>query len=567
MVNSFLQFGLLLGLAALFSLIARAVKQPPLIAYLLAGIIAGPLFFDVLPTEDTLHLFARLGVAFLLFIVGLNLNFKSLREVGGVSVIAGVGTLAVVAGLSFLLAQFFGYSQTASLYLAVAFSFSSTVVVVKLLTDKKELDTLHGRIALGILIVGDFLVALLLMVVPVIGNADSGLIALQLVKALALIIGVFVVGLFVLPLIFSYAARWSENLFLVSAAWVLLVGALFSSFGFSIEVGALLAGMALASSRYAFEVSARMKGLRDFFMVLFFVYFGSLLTGPFTPELWRAAIIFSIFILIGKPLIVMAFMRFFGYRKRTNFFTGVGLSQISEFSLVLLLMGYTQGLIGQSVLTLGLLVAFITLGLSSYSVTYSHALFKMLAPLLSVFEGKAFDVDDLRMSKKYDVILFGYNRIGFSLLKAFTKAGKSCLIVDYNPQTILDLTKRGITCVYGDARDSELLEELRLEDAELVLSTIPDLEINRAILNAINSTSTLFIPTSHSLEHTDQLYKEGAHYVIMPHFLGGSYVAELLTRHNFSKGALVEEGKKQQRDMKERLREGQTHPTKDHYGR
>lgn len=567
MVSSFLQFGLLLGLAAVFSLIARLVKQPPIIAYLFAGIIAGPLFFNVLPAEDTLHLFARLGVAFLLFIVGLNLNFKSLRSVGGVSVISGVGTLALVAGLCFFLAQFFGYSLQTSLYLAAAFSFSSTVVVVKLLTDKKEIDTLHGRIALGILIIEDFIAALLLMVVPVIGDATSGVIMLQLLKALGLIVAVFIVGLYVLPFIFSYAARWSETLFLASTAWLLLIGSLFAHLGFSIEIGALLAGMTLASSRYAFDISSRMKGLRDFFMVLFFVYFGSLLTGPFTAHLWGAAIGFSLLILLGKPLIVMAFMRLFGYRKRTNFFAGIGLAQISEFSLVLLLLGFTQGIIGQPVLTLGLVVAFITLAISSYSLTYSHILFKALAPLLSIFEGKSFDVDDLRVSKKYDIILFGYNRIGFSLVKAFNHAHKSYLVVDYNPQTILDLTKRGITCVYGDARDSELLEELRLNEASMVISTIPDFDINLAIGNSIHSNHTLFIPTSHSFEQTNELYQKGADYVIMPHFLGGSYVADLLMRENFSRSALNEEGKKQQRDMKERVKEGQTHPTKDHYGR
>lgn len=567
MVSSFLQFGLVIGLAALFSLIARLVKQPPLIAYLLAGIIAGPLFFNVLPGDDTLHLFARLGVAFLLFIVGLNLNFKSLREVGGVSAIAGLGTLALIAGLSFFLAQFFGYPLTVSLYLAAAFSFSSTVVVVKLLTDKKEIDTLHGRIALGILIIEDFVAALLLMVVPVVGDASSSLIFIELAKAIGLIAGVFVMGLYVLPLIFSYAARWPETLFLASTTWLLLIGALFASLGFSIEIGALLAGMTLASSRYALDISSKLKGLRDFFMVLFFVYFGSLLTGPFTPELWRAAIIFSLLILLGKPLIIMAFMRGLGYRKRTNFFAGVGLAQISEFSLVLLLLGFAQGVVTQSALTLGLLVAFITLALSSYSMTYSHLLFKALAPLLSFFEGKSFDVDDLRVSKKYDIVLFGYNRIGFSLLKAFARSRKSFLVVDYNPQTILDLTKRGITCVYGDARDSELLDELRLNEASLVISTIPDFEINQAIGKAISSKETLFIPTSHSFEQTARLYKEGSPYVIMPHFLGGSYVADLLMDLNFNRNALVEEGKKQQQDMKERIKEGQTHPNKDQYGR
>ncbi len=465
MVNVLLQFGILLGLAALLSLIARALKQPPLVAYLIAGVVTGPLFLNVLPSGDVLDLFARFGVAFLLFIVGLHLNFKSLKEVGSVSTLVGVGTLAVVSGVSWGLARLLGFGPNVALYLAAAFAFSSTVVVVKLLSDKREMDTLHGKITLGILIVEHFVAALMLMVVPVIGTASSSIILLQLGKALALIVATVITGLVILPPIFSFAARWSDSLFLASTAWVLLVAAAFHSFHFSFEIGALLAGITLASSKYALDISTRMRTLRDFFVVLFFVYFGSLLVGPFTAELWIAAGMFSLLILIGKPLVVMSFMRFFKYKKRTNFFTGIGLAQISEFSLILLLVGFSQGVISQAVLSLGIVVAFITLTLSSYSLLHSHTLFRILSPVLSLFESRSFTVDDLQVSKKYHTILFGYNRIGLTLVRALQKANVSFLVVDYNPQTILELHKRGVPCVYGDAQDLDLLEELRLEDA------------------------------------------------------------------------------------------------------
>lgn len=565
MVNEFLQFGIIIGLAATLSLIARAIRQPPLIAYLIVGLVVGPLFLNF-PSSDLLHFFARLGIAFLLFIVGLSLNFKTLKDVGKVSFIAGVGTMAVVSILSYVIALYFGYSTTTALYLGAAFAFSSTVVVVKLLSDKREIDTLHGRIALGILIVENFVAAIMLILVPVIGEASTTTIILQLAKAAGLIIALFLTSWIILPLLFGIAARSSETLFLVSAAWALVVSAVFSATGLPLEIGALLAGIALASSKYALDISTKMKGLRDFFVVLFFVYFGSLLQGPFNTELIVAAITFSLFILIGKPIIIMAFMRAFGYKKRTNFFAGVGLAQISEFSLVLLLVGFTQGVISQSALTLALLVAFITLAFSSYSLSYAQPLFKALAPLLTIFESSAFDVDTLRKDKKYDIILFGYNRVGFTLIKAFERAQKSYLIVDYNPQVILDLGKRKINCVYGDAHDPELFQELRLNDAELVLSTIPDYDVNTLIRKAIHSKKTLFIPTSHTFENTEQLYNDGADYVIMPHFLGGNYVADMLFDKSFSRDVLATLGKKQRQELKERAREGHVHPSRERYG-
>ncbi len=566
MVNVFLQFGILLGLAALLSLVARALKQPPLVAYLIAGVVTGPLFLNVLPSGELLDLFARFGVAFLLFIVGLHLNFKSLKEVGSVSTLVGVGTLAVVSGVSWGLARMLGFGSNVSLYLAAAFAFSSTVVVVKLLSDKREMDTLHGKITLGILIVEHFVAALMLMVVPVIGIASSSVLLIQLGKALALIAATVITGLVILPPLFSFAARWSESLFLASTAWVLLVAAAFHALHFSFEIGALLAGITLASSRYALDISTRMRTLRDFFVVLFFVYFGSLLVGPFTVDLWVAAGLFSILILVGKPLVVMSFMRFFKYKKRTNFFTGVGLAQISEFSLILLLVGFSQGVISQAVLSLGIIVAFITLTFSSYTLLHSHALFSALSPVLSLFESRSFTVDDLRTSKKYHTILFGYNRIGFTLVRALQKARVSFLVVDYNPQTILELSKRGVPCVYGDAQDPDLLEELRLDEASVVISTIPDVSTNHLIYSAIKSKDTLFMPTSHSALHTEELYATGADYVIMPYFLGGSYVGDLLTE-TLTKEKLSEERAKQQRELKERTKEGQTHPTRESYGR
>ncbi len=566
-MDTFLELGVIVGIAALVSLILRVIKQPPIIAYLITGIIVGPLFLNLMHSTSFIELLAHLGVAFLLFIVGLSLDFKVLRQVGGISIVAGVGAMVAVSAVSFLIALRMGFAYTPALYLGAALAFSSTVVVVKLLSDKREIDTLHGRIALGILIVEDFVAALMLMIVPVAGTGDVSLIFFSLGKGVLLIIGVFVFSYLVLPMLFSLAAKTQETLYLASIAWALLVAIVFSYLGFSLEIGALLAGIALASSKYSLEISNKMKSLRDFFIVLFFVYFGSQLAGPLNAEIVIEACVFSAFILVGKPLIVMGFMRAFGYKKRTNFFAGVGLAQISEFSLILVLLGHTLGVVPQSLLSLTILIALITIAISSYNIYYSHAIFRFLSPLLAIFEGKKFDTDDIKKDKVYDIVLFGYNRIGFNLVKSFNKAHKKFIIVDYNPQTILELSRQGINCIYGDAHDLELLHELRLNEAKIIISTIPDFEANAAIRNSITSREVMFIATSHGFEDTERLYASGADYVIMPHFLGGAYVADLLLTDHFSKNLLMEEGRKQRRELKERVKEGQDHPSKDTYGR
>jgi len=563
----FLELALIIGIAAILALIGRMIKQPPIIAYLITGILVGPLAFGILSSTEIVHTLARMGVAFLLFIVGLNLDFRVLKEVWGISLIAGLVEILAVGLVTFLIAVGIGFASTPALFLAVAFAFSSTVVVVKLLSDRNELETLHGRIALGILIVEDFVAAIALMIIPVLGTGGAILIFLQLGKALLLIAGMFIFAYIFFPGVLPIVAKNQEVLFLFSVAWALIVAVLFDSLGFSLEIGALLAGMALATSKYSLEIRGKIKGLRDFFVVLFFVFFGSQLVGPITGKLIFGAIIFSAFILIGKPLIIMSIMRSFGYKKRTNFLTGISLAQISEFSLILILLGFNLGIVTQELFSLSILVALITIALSSYSIYFSQPLYKAMSGALNIFDGKRKELGTGKKNEDYDIILFGYNRIGFNLLKAFDKAKKKYVIIDYNPKTISDLSNKGVNCIYGDANDTELLQSVRINKAKIVISTIPNFDINLTIFNEIKNKKVIFIPTADRIVQARRLYECGADYVIMPHFLGGDYIAHLLVKDGFNKKLIDKEGKKQFRELAERLSEGHEHPRKDHHGK
>ncbi len=566
MVSLLLEIGLIIGIAAIISIIGRVIRQPPIVAYLITGVIAGPLFLKIVSPADTLQSLAHLGVALLLFIVGISLDFRVLKQLGGIAIVGGLATMAVVTTIMFFIAQALGFQLIAALYIALAFSFSSTVVVVKILSDKKEIDSLHGQIALGILIIEDFVAAIALMIIPVLAGGEAITIGLQISKALGLIAGVFIFGRFVFPFLLGIAAKSQEILFLFSIAWALIVSILFNAVGLSTEIGALIAGMVIASSKYSLEIKSKIKGVRDFFVILFFVFFGAQLAGPVTGSLIGKALLISIFILIGKPIIVMSFMRSFGFKKRTNFLAGTSLAQVSEFSLIVILLGFTLGHIPQEVFSLSILVALITIGISSYTMYFSHSIYESLSKFLNIFDGRRHELSKMPKGEIYDVILLGYNRVGFNLLKAFTLAKKKYLIIDYNPITILNLSRRGINCIYGDVNDTELLRSLNLDKVKIIISTIPEYGTNLSVLKAIQNKNVIFIPTSHEIQSAIELYKAGADYVIMPHFLGGDFMASMLVRDNFSKKALQDEGKKHIKDLHERLSEGHEHPRKDFYG-
>ncbi len=538
-----LYLSLIIVISAVLTVIARIIKQPPIIAYLIAGILVGPLFLKFIGPEtassELIQIFAHIGVAFLLFIVGLSLDLRVLKEVGGVSTIAGFAEIIITGLIGGIIALGLGFSNVSALYIGAALAFSSTVVVVKILSDKKEIDTLHGRIALGILIVEDFVAALALMAIPLIESGSSfSAVAYKFGFVIVLIIAILLGSTFLLNRLLNYLARNQEVLFLFGVAWALLLASLFDYLGFSLEIGALIAGMSLASNKYTLDLGGKIKPLRDFFVVLFFVFFGSQLASSISPELLKNAILLSLFIVIGKPIIVMTILRVFGYRKRTNFLVGSSLAQISEFSLILVLLGFKLGHLNQEVMSLAILVAIITIGTSSYSIYYAHTIFNKISSFLTIFESKKHKLESAKVKKDdYEIILFGYHRLGYKILEALKKLNKKFVVIDYNPKIILTLSKQKINCIYGDAGDKDFLSEINLDKAKLLISTIPDYSSNLTIKEKLRESKSkaIFIATAEQPRVALDLYKAGINYIIVPHHLGGEYAASMVINYGIDK--------------------------------
>jgi Kef-type K+ transport system membrane component KefB len=556
MVEVLTYLSLIIVVSAILTIIARIIKQPPIIAYLISGILVGPLVLNWIgpnsASEGMLQTFAHVGVALLLFIVGMSLDFRLLKEIGKISLIAGSIEIIAVGIIGFLVAICLGFSNIVSFYIGAAIAFSSTVVVVKLLSDKKELDTLHGKIALGILIVQDIAASILLMILPLLKyGGEISIIFKELAIAIILITAVFVLSGLLFNKFLTYLAKSQETLFIFAIAWALIISALFNKLGLSIEIGALVAGMSLASTKYTLDLESKIKPLRDFFVVLFFVFFGSQLSAPISAKLIIDALILSAIVMIIKPLVVMISLKFLGYTKRINLFASLSLAQVSEFSLILVLLGFNLGQVNKEIMNLAILVALFTIGLSTYAINSWHYIAEKLGGLLFLFDGKI-KAEEKTKKKGYEVILFGYHRMGYKLLEQIKKIGLSFVIVDYNPKVVSSLNSQKINAIYGDAANRNFLEEIDLDKAKLVISTVPEEVANMNIKEALNSkkSKATFIATAEQPRVAIDLYEAGADYVLIPHHLGGEYASFILEHFKDKKEEYKKMGKEHFKSLK-----------------
>lgn len=543
--DAFYEIAALLAVAAACGALAIWLRQPLIVAYIAAGLLVGPSGLGWVAASDQVDLLAQMGIALLLFVVGLRLDLHLIRTMGPVVLVTGLAQMAVMAALGFLLAVALGLAPMAALYVAVTLTFSSTIIVVKLLSDKREIDALHGRIALGILIVQDIVVVLAIIALTALGpEAASTLgrdVLLMLVKGGAFLIVVGLFARYVLPTLLHRLARSQELLVLAAVAWAVALAAIGAGLGFSKEVGAFVAGIAIASTPYRDAIGARLAGLRDFLLLFFFIDLGAQLGPGLTGEQVGAALLLSAFVLAGKPLIILAILGRAGYRKRTLSMTAFSLGQISEFSLILAALGLSIGHIDAEIVGLITLVGLITFSLSSYMISYSDLLYESLAPWLTVFERRvphreqAQDVQG--EDAKTDVILFGLGRYGSRIAHAMRQRGLKVLGVDFDPEAVRTHRQEGVWVRYGNAEDPELLATLPLNRARWVMSSIPQRAINLALLHALrhHGYRGRIAVTTHTPNTTKVLQAAGADLVLLPFADAANEVVDLLMMHDKGK--------------------------------
>ncbi|MCU0964253.1 MAG: cation:proton antiporter [Burkholderiaceae bacterium] len=497
MHGPFAEFALLLLICALVGAVFVRLRQPVLIAYIVVGIAVGPAVFGLVSAHDQIDLLAQVGVAVLLFAVGLKLDLHHIRHIGPVALATGLGQLAFTIVIGFGLVLALGKGVMEALYVAVALTFSSTIIIVKLLSDKRELDSLHGRIAVGFLIVQDLAVVIAMMVMSALrgagdaGGEPAGLLAVLLSlgwRLAAAAVAMFVLMRWVLPALVAAMARSQELLLVFAIAWGVVLAALGEWAGFSKEAGAFLAGFSLASTPYREAMNARLTGIRDFLLLFFFIDLGAKLELSTLGAEVVPAIVLSLFVLIGNPLIVMAIMGFMGFRRRTGFMAGLTVAQISEFSIVFVAMGISLGHVGVPALSLTTLVGLVTITASTYMILYAQPLYERLAPWLRIFERqhpKREAGSEPTGAAAPDAIVLGLGRYGRRLAHKLQEEGVNVLGVDFDPEVADAPASSGVEVRFGDAQDPEFLETLPLARTPWVVSTLPDLESNRVLLHAL----------------------------------------------------------------------------------
>ncbi|MEK6808685.1 MAG: cation:proton antiporter, partial [Nanoarchaeota archaeon] len=528
--------GIVVIFSAIIGFFIKFLKQPLLLAYIIAGFVIGPHFLNYISDQQTITTISELGITFLLFIVGLDFNIKKIKEANKGVFITGIIQVIMVFLIGFFIASWFKFNIMESAYIGLILAFSSTLLIVTILSDKNELDTIHGRIIIGILVLQDIIAILALSVLSDIQTISIFGIISSLAGGLILILTAFLSGKFILKQLFDFAARFPELLFIFSIAVVFFFSFFAVSLGLSMPIGAFIAGIIIANMPYSFELIGKVKPLSNFFNALFFVGLGMQIAPKFNDILIPMAIMLGVALVI-KPLIILVANLIIGYDAKTSFTTALNLGQISEFSLILASQGLFLGHISNNLFSLTIIVTVVSMTLSSYLLKYEKAIYYKLRTPLKFFEKNMKEHQNQTVNQliKAEVVVNGYRNIDTELLKTFSEHKKSFVIVDNDPNIINNLRYNAVSCIYGDIGESEIFNKIAFDSVEIVISTIADFESNLFLIKKLRkgNKKVIIIVTANKVKESLGLYESGADYVIIPSLITEKYVAVLF--EDFSK--------------------------------
>ena len=544
--------GLVFIIATAFAFIAKFLKQPLILAYLVAGVVIGPeIGFAWVQDENTIELISEIGLILLLFIIGLEIDLKKLLSAGRTVLITGIGQFLLCVGLGIGFALLMGFTPAGGnfdwLYLAVTLALSSTLVVVKLLYDKSELTTLPGRITLGVLLFQDIWAIVFLALQPNLHDPHLGTLLESLVKGAGLVLMTLGLGWYVLPRLFSFAAKVPELMLIAALAWCFLVSGAADWLGLSREMGALIAGVSMSTFPYNLDVIAKVINIRDFFVTLFFVALGMKIPQP-TVTMVTAAIGMSLFVLASRLLSVFPVLYWLGNGLRASLIPSVNLAQMSEFSLIIASLGLALKHISPELVATLTFVFAITSVLSTYLIAYNHEIQRRLAPvLLKLGFTSGADNDDVTEAAEAanSIVFLGCFREASSILHEIELRAKETenvgilaqiLVIDFNPHVLQELKRRGIKCLYGDVAHMDTLHHAHIHSARIVACTISD-----DILRGTNNLRLLrqarrlcpharVITAADNLSSAIELYEQNADFVYIARLHSAHYMAELITR-------------------------------------
>jgi Kef-type K+ transport system membrane component KefB len=529
-----LPIGIAIVTATLFAFLAKWLRQPLVLGYMAAGVVIGKTQGMGWVSTHDIESISELGLILLLFMIGLEIDLKKLKQAGKPVIVAGITQFLLCVGLGLLFFPIMGYAwkngDYSSLYMAVAAALSSTMIVVKLLYDKFELDTLPGRITLGVLVFQDIWAILFLGMQPNLQNPAPLILLGSIGKAVILIAFAMLVSRYLLPMLFKSIAKLPELMMIGALAWCFGIAMLAQALGLSREMGALIAGVAISTFPYNLDVIAKVISLRDFFITLFFVSLGTKIPAP-TKQIVLLALGASAFLIASRFLTIFPVLRSLKNGNRASLIPALNLAQISEFSLVIGAIGVGLGHITADVLSTMVMVLVITSVSSTYMILFNHQLFDFLNPVLRRLGiGDLGDhVDEENQLVDKPLVFLGFSHDASSLLHEIMRKNPEYLdllaVVDFNPEVKHELDHRGITSIYGDISHSDTLHHANIHDAKVLVATIPDSLLkgtsNLRLLRQLRhlAPQSQVIVTAQRLSDAQMLYAAGASYVYVPRIM------------------------------------------------
>jgi len=531
-INLLFDVAIIIVFATIIAFIARLFKQPLIVGYILAGILLGPTTFQLIKNQEIIFALSEIGIAFLLFFVGLEMDLKKLKEVGFFST---AGTIIQVV-LTFLAAFFillkFGMDTTVASILSLIVAFSSTSIVVKIFSDNDEIDALSSRLSLGLLLMQDIIIIFLLSAISTTASFTILSLATSFFKGIAIFATALLLSSVVFPRLFTAAAEYREMILLLSLTTCFIFSTIAAYFGFSIAVGAFLAGISIAPLKYSLNIQGMIEPLKDFFATIFFVSLGLQMKFAGMSNLVNIFWAMLALVIIFKPLLIATIALLFGYEKRAASTAGFSLGQVSEFSLIVAAVALSSNLIGPEIFSLTVLLVAVSIVTTAYTLRIEGKIYSFLSGYYS-FISSLLPKSKLKKEKKLrkkDIVLFGCHRMGAIFLDTFKKAKKKVLVVDHNPHRVEELEKMKVNCLYGNVSNEEILKHAGLSNTEFVVSTVRTVEDNLYMINYIkeHNYDTKIIVVAEHIHQALDLYDAGADYVIIPHIVSGEKMSTII---------------------------------------
>lgn len=554
--NIFIGLSIIIWAVLLSLRVMKIFKQPMIIGYIIAGTLISIFLPNLLHDNASFESFASIWVSFLLFMVWMELNPVIIKEMGKSTLIAWFLQVFITSVLWVWIALLLWFDITTSVYIWVWFSFSSTIVVLKLLTDKDEHEWTFGRLSIWILIVQDLIVMILLLLMTSMQSFQTWdwlTVALFLIlKIIALWWWLYLISKYIIPITTRKIAESQEYLFLFAIWRCLILWTVFHFLWFSIEIWTLVAWMTLANSSYRFEITSKIRPLRDFFIVIYFVLLWSHV-GFWWSNMILPIIIFSIFVLFAKPYIIMLILWLIWHTKKINFLAWTSLWQISEFSFLMITMWMaTWAIKDPNVLWTVTIIWLISIAWSSYFISFWDKIYHYCKTWLKIIPW-TWKKEYKKINKEnFDIVLFGYWRFWWNLYPIISKRYKKILVIDEHPWIISLLQSKKIPCIYWDMSDIDFLEELNLKETKMIISTIRNFDENIILLNTLKKTHKHIIKVlvSNHVQESLKLYELWADYVILPHYIWVDHTSLMIEEFGFDIHKFMENKKNQVHELK-----------------